>query len=83
MHLVGNLPVFPHINDDARSKSHQINMKSLDTIAVMPTITAKNIKKIFRFKQVAIEAVKSYTLIEVQNTTECNLTLIAKFTNCS
>jgi len=39
--------------------------------------------KIFRFKQVSTEAVKAYKLIEVQNTTECNLTLIAKFTNYS
>jgi len=60
-------------------------MKSLDTTAVMPTITCKKYTKIFRFKQAATEAVKAYTctLIEEQNTTGCNLTLIAKFTNYS
>jgi hypothetical protein len=39
-------------------------MKSLNTIAVMPTITCKKyIKKIFRFKQAPTEAVKEYKLI--------------------
>jgi len=42
LHLVGIL--FPHINDDARSKSHQKYIK-FDTLLFYPLSTTKNIQR--------------------------------------